>query len=285
MIGDNIRTLRLEKGMTQKEIADRLFVTAQAVSRWENGEVEPSLSTITELAKIFGVSTDALLGLHPEDAPAQEPEPVPTPEPEVIIEKEYVYREPPRQVLALCHRCNSPIYDQKEIVRVSESAVWCRQCDTQVKNARKAEALRKGKKRRVLSFILGGLLAAFCIILGICSAASGGSAGDVITGIVLGYAGFALVSCWLLSNNFVGDMMEEIFSWAFVTFPGVIFSLDFDGLIFLIAVKLLFFVLGILLAVACGALALVVGAVVSMFVYPFAIAKNFRHPEENEIGL
>ena len=63
MIGDNIRRLRAEKGMTQKEIADRLFVTAQAVSRWENGEVEPSLNTITELAKIFEVSVDELLGV------------------------------------------------------------------------------------------------------------------------------------------------------------------------------------------------------------------------------
>lgn len=282
MIGDNIRTLRLEKGMTQKEIADRLFVTAQAVSRWENGEVEPSLSTITELAKIFGVSTDALLGLHPEDAPAQEPEPVPTPEPEVIIEKEYVYKEPPRQVLALCRQCNSPIYDQKEIVWVGD-LIRCKNCDQRIKDAQKAQAVAKASRRRVLSFIFGGLLAIFCIALGISNAVSGGSVGDVLTGIVLGYAGFALISCWLLSNNFVGDMMEEIFSWAFVTFPGIIFSLDFDGLLFLIAVKLLFFVLGLLLAVACGALALIVGAFVSMFAYPFAIAKSIRHPEEIEI--
>lgn len=37
MIGQNIRKLRTEKQMTQKALADRLFVTAQAVSRWENG--------------------------------------------------------------------------------------------------------------------------------------------------------------------------------------------------------------------------------------------------------
>ncbi len=277
MIGDNIRTHRLENGMTQKEIADRLFVTAQAVSRWENGEVEPSLNTITELAKIFGVSTDALLGV-----PVQEPETVQAPEPEVIIEKEYVYKEPPRQVLALCRRCNTPIYDQKDIVRVGDN-IWCRKCDKTVKDAQKAQAIAKTSRRRVLSFILGGLFAALCIALGISGAASdGGAAIDVITGIALGYAGFALISCWLLSNNFVGDMMEEIFSWAFVTFPGVIFSLDFDGLLFLIAVKLLFFVLGLLLSLLCGALALTVGAFVSIFVYPFAIVKSFRHPEEIE---
>ena len=140
MVGDNIRTLRLEKGMTQKEIADRLFVTAQAVSRWENGEVEPSLSTITELAKIFGVSTDALLGLHTE------PESAPAPEPEIIIEKEYVYKEPPRQVLALCRQCNSPIYDQKEIVWVGD-LIRCKKCDQRIKDAQRAQAVAKASRR------------------------------------------------------------------------------------------------------------------------------------------
>ena len=294
MIGDNIRALRTEKGMTQKEIADRLFVTAQAVSRWENGEVEPSLNTIMELAKIFGVSVDSLLGITAESNSATgteqtqeleekiDNEPPTPPEPEVIIKKEYVYKEPPRQVLALCRQCNSPIYDQKEIVWVGD-LIRCKKCDKRIKDAQKAQAVAKASRRRILSFIFGSLLAVFFIVLGIANAIDGGNAGDVISGIVLGYAGFALVSCWLLCNNFVGDMMEEIFSWAFVTFPGVIFSLDFDGLVFLIAVKLLFFVLGILLSLLCGALALTVGAIVSMFVYPFALSKNIRHPEEIEI--
>ena len=55
MIGANIKKLRLEHGMTQKNLADKLFVSAQAVSRWENNEVEPSISTILELAKIFEI--------------------------------------------------------------------------------------------------------------------------------------------------------------------------------------------------------------------------------------
>ena len=64
MIGDNIKRLRMEKGMTQKELADKLFVTAQAVSRWENGEVEPSVSTVAEMTRIFNVPGDVILGIE-----------------------------------------------------------------------------------------------------------------------------------------------------------------------------------------------------------------------------
>ena len=53
MIGANIKKLRTERGLTQKNLADQLFVSAQAVSRWENDEVEPSIGTITKLSAIL----------------------------------------------------------------------------------------------------------------------------------------------------------------------------------------------------------------------------------------
>ena len=62
MIGDNIKKFRQSSNMIQKDLADKLFVTAQAVSRWENGEVEPSITTLTDMAKIFNVSVDELVG-------------------------------------------------------------------------------------------------------------------------------------------------------------------------------------------------------------------------------
>ena len=49
MIGENIKRYRNEKKMTQQELADKLYVTAQAVSRWEKNEVEPSIATITKI--------------------------------------------------------------------------------------------------------------------------------------------------------------------------------------------------------------------------------------------
>ena len=70
-------------------------------------------------------------------------------------------------------------------------------------------------------------------------------------------------------------MVAEIFSWGFVRMPGLIFTLDLDGIIWLLTVKLLFWLLGILLALLCGVLAVALGSVVSFVVYPFALYKAY----------
>ena len=69
-------------------------------------------------------------------------------------------------------------------------------------------------------------------------------------------------------------MLLEIFSWGFVKMPGLIFTLDLDGIIWLLTVKLLFWILGIILAILCGMLAIGLGLLVSLVVYPFALRKN-----------
>ena len=62
-IGKRIAARRKEKGYTQEEIAERLGITAQAVSKWENDTGMPDVSQIIPLATIFGVSTDVLFGM------------------------------------------------------------------------------------------------------------------------------------------------------------------------------------------------------------------------------
>ena len=54
--------LRTKKGMSQDELAEKLFVTRQAVSRWENGETVPNTETLKLLSNLFDVSINTLLG-------------------------------------------------------------------------------------------------------------------------------------------------------------------------------------------------------------------------------
>ena len=59
---DIILELRTKKGLSQEELAEKVFVTRQAVSRWENGDTTPNTETLKLLSKLFDVSINTLLG-------------------------------------------------------------------------------------------------------------------------------------------------------------------------------------------------------------------------------
>lgn len=61
---ENLRRLRKERGYSQEYLAERLNVTRQTISKWENATAMPDLKKITETAELFGVSMDELLGIE-----------------------------------------------------------------------------------------------------------------------------------------------------------------------------------------------------------------------------
>ena len=73
--GSFLSELRKEKGLTQKELAERLLVSAKAISKWETGANMPDVSLLIPLADILGVTVTELLqceknkkeGLDPQD--------------------------------------------------------------------------------------------------------------------------------------------------------------------------------------------------------------------------
>lgn len=60
-IGHQIKSLRLAHNMTQEELAEKLFVTRNAISKWEHNRGTPSIDNIKALSSLFEVSIDALL--------------------------------------------------------------------------------------------------------------------------------------------------------------------------------------------------------------------------------
>ena len=59
---DVLYELRKKHDLTQDALAEKLFVTRQAVSRWESGETTPNIETLKALSPLFGVSINTLLG-------------------------------------------------------------------------------------------------------------------------------------------------------------------------------------------------------------------------------
>lgn len=68
-IADRIQNLRKSKGMSQEELADRIGVSRQAVSKWESEQATPDLEKVVIMSEIFEVTTDYLLkGIEPVKA-------------------------------------------------------------------------------------------------------------------------------------------------------------------------------------------------------------------------
>ncbi len=63
-IGGKIKSLRISKGMTQEKLAERLGLSAQAVSKWERGITYPDIAYLPALVKALDTSADALLGIE-----------------------------------------------------------------------------------------------------------------------------------------------------------------------------------------------------------------------------
>ena len=59
--GEQIARLRKNRGLTQEDVAGRLCISPQAVSKWENGHTMPELSVLVELAKLFNCTVDGIL--------------------------------------------------------------------------------------------------------------------------------------------------------------------------------------------------------------------------------
>ena len=282
MISDNIKNLRKEKGLTQKELADLLHVTSQAVSRWENGEVEPSVDTISSMARIFEVTTDEII-----DGPDKKPKP------EVITEvKEKIVVEQGEPVLTICENCKRPIYKSEEIVTnthkhgrgSSTTSYICIDCDRKIKAKQKQDAVDYGVSQRKKSYLYSSMIAIAVLLFGVMYATTQKvDSGIIALIVILPILTYTFSSCLYLKNNFIGDTFLAIASWGFVKFPGLIFSFDLDGLAWLIGMKILFWVLGFLIGFAAVLLALVICMPLSAIVYPFALKKSYSNPELTEV--
>lgn len=296
-IGEKLKTLRNEKKMTQKDLAEQLNVSAQAVSRWENDDVEPSLETLGQLATIFNVSVDELFGKEPPEKRQAAPETVaPAADAEqtaaaVRAEVQKVMTEQ-RPVLAVCEDCNKPLYDGKDIVREKHSeggsTVRCVRCNAKHQMQAHQFSLDELQEERRRAWIWSTVAAIALFVISLFVALSPGEKHPlyILVGLGCALALFAFLSCCFLDNTFVGEMWCSIAHWGFVDMPGIIFGLDFDGIVFLIATKILFAILGFLLATASVIFATIVGLVVGVFAFPFALVISNREiaEEKREIG-
>ena len=69
---NNLIRLRKQAGLSQEDLADKLAVSRQAVSKWERGEALPDTDNLIRLAKLYNVSIDEIVGYTPEKGQAEQ---------------------------------------------------------------------------------------------------------------------------------------------------------------------------------------------------------------------
>lgn len=277
-LGKNIQKLRINAGLTQKDLAEKLFVTAQAVSRWEQEIVEPNIQTLRQMSEIFGVSIDDIIVDHPADEVSKE---------EVVDETK---PEPVKQILSMCDTCHKPIYvgDEVKDTKTKDGGVIheCVECYEKRVAAEEARIRRanynkrnNGIKRRTTAIVISSIVLTIGVALSIVFGVMYNPA-VIITAGIIGTVLFSLfLYIMIVANSFVPDMWRTVGAWGFVQFPGLIFELSLDGIIWLLTVKLLFWILGYILAFIAIGCATVLGMILSPFVFPYALTKSIKHPE------
>ncbi len=290
--GQKLKKLRNELNITQKDLAEKLNVTFQTVSKWESGINEPDLNTLKELSKIFNVSIDSLLSDKDEVEKLTES----------VVEKKEDDVKPQVEVkpsvpLVVCADCNKLIYDKEDIVNreyqvyegtgrssylKKKTKTICKDCENKILQEEKKQAeLRKARidrevlKRRVHSFIWPTIFLIALIVVSIIIMKNG----EINNGLIalgIGITGFTFLGTMILNNTFIGEMWLAIASWGFVKMPGVIFEFSIDGFIFLIVIKIVLAILGFLIAFGAIVLATGLCMILSVVVYPFAVIRNFK---------
>lgn len=278
-LGGKILWLRKSRGLTQADLGVLLNISYQAVSKWERDESCPDFETLSKLAQYFNVS----VSYFEKDSK------------ETVVDKSKG-RESDGFV-GVCCACGMAVYEDN--VGEKTPQLVCKSCAERRERIRKqkAEELKREeekkaqearykaaaydaavKKSRNRGLIWAAIIVGVAFLIYLISAlTSGVKAGIVIptalVGLVFLYTFVAqlfwdgaVVTCTLAGGKTIGT-------------PGVIFTLDLDGIIFLIAVKILFAVLRFIIYI----FTVVVCALAGIFISPFTFIPALRRVSSGDL--
>ena len=239
--GKIIAQLRKENNLTQAELGAKLNVTYQAVSKWENDQSQPDFATMAQIAEIFHVPLTIFLnGEDSEAATALAPA-----------------ENSAEPVLGYCTVCGNAV--RQENVAQQRPVLICKNCAEEAEKQRAEaeqqmmaeEEIKKRDRRHarnrglIWAAVITGILLALCVFIAVVGKSK------------------PLDSILATLDGFVSDAC--LFGGKIVGMPGVIFSFDLDGFIFLIAIKILFALLR--LAIFC--VTFLISALFALIISPF----------------
>lgn len=266
--GKIIAQLRKENNLTQAELGAKLNVTYQAVSKWENDQSQPDFATMAQIAEIFHVPLTIFLnGEDSEAATALAPA-----------------ENSAEPVLGYCTVCGNAV--RQENVAQQRPVLICKNCAEEaekqrVEAARKMKLAEEAKKIAkhqarnrglIWAAIITGIMLIICIFGAVFSKSK------ALDSILLTLA--SCLFCYTFSaqmfwDGFVFDAC--LFGGKIIGTPGIIFSFDLDGFVFLIAIKIFFALLRLLVFVVTFLLSAIFAIIISPFTFVPALVRVNRY--------
>lgn len=278
-LGKKLAAYRKLAGFTQQQLGDELNLSPQAISKWENDLAEPDLATLRTLSELYKVPIGEMIdpNIGVSEPVVEEPEAEPVKEPEKEIAPE---------ILGFCKRCGVTV--NKDTIGEKSPEILCKDCkkkrDDEAQKAKEAEERKKKielsarrarhSKKFIVSMIVAGIVATILLVFSTLSIIETKDTTLIPVALIGSYVVFSYIAC-LFYDCIVSDMF---FEWATKSFqfPGLIFTFDLDGFIWLIGMKILFWALGILLSLVCIFIGIALGMIVAPFLFPFIVISMQR---------
>lgn len=307
--GQKIAELRKKKKLTQAALGEKLNITAQAVSKWENNLSEPDIESLKQMCEIFGVSMDELLETS-RNVCATTTENTESPVQQVKIINGY------------CEACKKPVgpgeyqvttlqYTPNAITKLHQTQtqhLYCTSCyakltttKQQLERAKKEQerkdAIRDERHETWLGLGWGIFACVLVAILGlffILNVQQNQTVEEylqmflqnkslrITTYVVLTVCSFTLVPQLVWSgdfgeggNTFLGSFFFFFcrwFKWPF----GFIFELSLDGIVWFLTVKLTLYIICGVLSIAFFIIGLSLSLLLSLVTFPFSLIGRIR---------
>ena len=232
-----------------------------------------------------------LIGLEPPTPVQPAPTPTPTPAPASDNKTESAEPAQSKIILGYCTVCNKAVSHNEYKVNEDGVGVICNDCFNERVAARKANIIKDRKSDFKRGLIWGGIALTLGLLLGLIVGLSGANMGLCDAGTTWLMIGMGALLGYMVSSLVAECIWDgsafDVLSFFFRSFqmPGIIFSWSWDGIKFLIAMKILFAILSAVLSVACFLVGVVVSSIYASIIFPFSLIATVKGLDGEENTL
>ncbi len=262
--GQKIKHLRTKANLTQKELAEKMNVTFQTISKWESDTNEPDIESIRRLSNVLGCSIEYLFNQEDEEEKIQpKEEEIPKEE----EKKEEIIPAPIVETTAIEPNKEEKKEEEHPLLK-SEGKIL----KPQSKQKQSHFMKRDDHKVFIWSIVVAAASFIISLVCFIVYRQYIPIPWIVIGPILIAYIVLADIYC-IFSDTYISEIFLTIATKS-IHFPGLIFSWSLDGIAWLIGMKILFAILGFLASIAIVGFALFLASILAIVSFIPIVIKN-----------